>query len=79
MYISFYFRFLMEYLTGQLVYGMELVGKDAVAACIECLGDQDPLKAAPGTIRALYGTDPIRNCVHASPSADAALVVYIRI
>lgn len=79
MYISFYFRFLMEYLTGQLVYGMELVGKDAVAACIECLGDQDPLKAAPGTIRALYGTDPIRNCVHASSSADAALVVCIRL
>ncbi|XP_073957740.1 nucleoside diphosphate kinase homolog 7 [Choristoneura fumiferana] len=68
------FPFLLEYLTGQLVYGMELVGKDAVSACIQCLGDRDPLKAAPGTIRALYGTDPVRNCVHASSSADAALV-----
>lgn len=67
-----YYRFLMEYLTGQLVYGLELVGKDAVSACIQTVGDQDPLKAAPDTIRALYGLDPVRNCVHAAPDPDSA-------
>ncbi|XP_028178211.1 nucleoside diphosphate kinase 7 [Ostrinia nubilalis] len=67
------FPFLMEYLTGQLVYGLELVGKDAVSVCIKTLGDSDPLKAEPETIRALYGTDPVRNCVHAAANPDDAM------
>ncbi|KAL0901415.1 hypothetical protein ABMA27_006682 [Loxostege sticticalis] len=66
------FPFLMEYLTGNLVYGLELVGKDAVSVCIKTLGDGDPLKAAPETIRALYGTDPVRNCVYAAGTQDDA-------
>lgn len=69
------FRFLLDFLTGQLVYGLELVGKDAVEVCVKLLGDKDPLKAAPGTIRALYGTDPVRNCVHVSSSPEAAIQV----
>ncbi|CAK1540107.1 unnamed protein product [Leptosia nina] len=67
------FPFLLEYLTGQLVYGMELVGKDAVAISKELLGDRDPAKAKPGTIRALYGTDPVKNCVHVSGSPSDAV------
>lgn len=65
----------MDFLTGQLVYGLELVGKDAVSVCVKSLGDRDPAKAAPGTIRALYGTDPVRNCVHASSTPDNAIQV----
>ncbi|XP_050342282.1 nucleoside diphosphate kinase 7 [Nymphalis io] len=67
------FAFLLDYLTGQQVYGLELVGKDSVSACIKVLGNQDPLKAEPGTIRALYGTDPVRNCAHVSSSPEDAL------
>lgn len=54
---------------------MELVGKDAVSVCLECLGDPDPHKAAPGTIRALYGTDPVRNCGDASATSEDAVFV----
>ncbi|XP_046966392.1 nucleoside diphosphate kinase 7 isoform X2 [Vanessa cardui] len=67
------FPFLLDYLSGQQVYGLELVGKDSVSACMKVLGDKDPLKAEPGTIRALYGTDPVRNCAHVSSSAEEAL------
>ncbi|CAH0766485.1 unnamed protein product [Diatraea saccharalis] len=67
------FPFLLEYLTGQLVYGLELVGKDAVNVLIKTLGDGDPVKAAAGTIRALYGSDPVRNCMHAAASPDDAV------
>ncbi|PZC75173.1 nucleoside diphosphate kinase 7 [Helicoverpa armigera] len=67
------FPFILDHLTNQLVYGMELVGREAVTACLELLGDKDPLKAAPGTIRALYGVDPVRNCVHASTNAQDAI------
>lgn len=62
----------MDFLTGELVYGIELVGMGAVSVCVKSLGDKDPAKAAPGTIRALYGTDPVRNCVHASNTPDNA-------
>ncbi|XP_030027568.2 nucleoside diphosphate kinase 7 [Manduca sexta] len=67
------FPFLLDFLTGQLIYGLELVGKDAVSVCLKLLGERDPSKAAPGTIRALYGTDMVRNCVHASGTLEAAM------
>ncbi|XP_026487869.1 nucleoside diphosphate kinase 7 [Vanessa tameamea] len=67
------FPFLLDYLSGQQVYGLELVGKDSVSACVKVLGNKDPLKAEPGTIRALYGTDPVRNCAHVSTSPEDAL------
>lgn len=74
-----YCRFLLDFLTGQLVYGIELVGKDAVSVCVKSLGDRDPTKAAPGTIRALYGTDSVRNCVHASSTPDNAIQVNFQL
>ncbi|XP_023934059.2 nucleoside diphosphate kinase 7 isoform X2 [Bicyclus anynana] len=67
------FPFLLDHLTGQQVFCMELVGSESVTACVKILGHKDPLKAEPGTIRALYGTDPVRNCAHVSPSTDAAV------
>ncbi|XP_072940663.1 nucleoside diphosphate kinase homolog 7 [Epargyreus clarus] len=67
------FPFLLEYLSGQLVYGLELVGKDAVQVCLKTIGHSDPAKAEPGTIRALYGSDRVRNCVHASSNAQMAV------
>lgn len=45
--------------------------------CLEILGERDPLKAAPGTIRALYGIDPVRNCVHAASNREDAVFVSI--
>lgn len=60
-----------------MVYGLELVGKDAVETCVKLLGDKDPSKAEPGTIRSLYGTDPVRNCAHASSDLESAAEVNI--
>lgn len=65
----------MDHLTGQLVYGLELVGKDAVTVAVKIIGALDPKQAEPGTIRALYGIDPVRNCVHVSMNAQAAAEV----
>lgn len=62
------------------MYGMELVGKDAVALSKDIIGDKDPMKAKPDTIRALYGTDPVKNCVDVSGDAETAIqVVFISI
>lgn len=60
---------------GHYLYGMELVGKNAVDLLKQTLGDPDPEKAAPGTIRALYGLDLVRNCLHESASSEIALEV----
>lgn len=65
----------MDYLLGQEAYGLEMVGKDAVSITKRITGDQDPMKAEQGTIRALYGSDPVRNCIHVSASPGKALKV----
>ncbi|XP_041974966.1 nucleoside diphosphate kinase 7 [Aricia agestis] len=67
------FPFLLEHLTEKMVHGVELVGKDAVSACLKLAGDKDPTKAAEGTIRALYGEDLIKNCVDVAPSLEVAV------
>ncbi|XP_049879388.1 nucleoside diphosphate kinase 7 [Pectinophora gossypiella] len=66
------FPFLLDHLTGQLVIGVELVGKNAVDFSKKMSGDRDPLKAEPGTIRALYGKDKVRNCLHIAHDAECA-------
>lgn len=75
MFKFFHCRFLLDYLTGQYVLGMELVGRDAINVLQSILGHKDPMKAEAGTIRALYGTDPVRNCIHAATSLEDALFV----
>ncbi|CAB3240852.1 unnamed protein product [Arctia plantaginis] len=67
------FPFLLDFLTGQFVYGMELVGKDIIETLKNVIGDRDPAKAEPGTIRALYGIDNIKNCIHTSASEEEGL------
>jgi hypothetical protein len=54
---------------------MTLVGDNAVERWRFLMGATDPKKAAPGTIRNLWGskTGPIMwNCVHGSDSQDSA-------
>lgn len=49
--------------------GMELVGSNAIPRFREALGPTDTAKAkaeAPGSIRALFGTDGRRNACHGS-------------
>ena len=49
-------------------------GKDAIKRNRELMGATDPAKAAPGTIRAAYGTNIEFNAVHGSDSAESARV-----
>lgn len=63
---------LVEYITSGPVVAMVLEGKDAVRTVREMMGATDPLKAAPGTIRATYGMDIGRNVIHGSDSPASA-------
>ena len=59
--------------SGPLVV-LVLEGKDAIKRNRELMGATDPAKAAPGTIRAAYGTNIEYNAVHGSDSPDTARV-----
>ena len=52
--------------------------EDAIAKYREVIGATDPAKAAPGTIRKLYGTDVGENAVHGSdkPATAAREIAY---
>lgn len=47
-------------------------GDNAVLKLREVVGSTDPKKAAPNTIRALYGKSVGENSIHASDSVDSA-------
>lgn len=51
-----------------------LSGERAVARVRQLVGATDPLEAAPGTIRADFGTSKQRNVVHASDSLESATI-----
>lgn len=74
---NYTFSFLLESLNGQLICGLEIVGKDSLEVCKRIIGDKDPLKAEQGTIRALYGTDSVRNCVDAASTPEMAIEVLL--
>jgi nucleoside-diphosphate kinase len=53
---------------------MELVAENAIGRFRECLGPTDSgvaKREAPGTLRALFGTDGCRNACHGSASGPA--------
>jgi len=68
-----------EFLKGLLKFMQEgpvvaalLTGADAVEHVRRLNGATDPIKADPGTIRDLYGSDKQRNCVHGSATVEDA-------
>ncbi len=63
---------LVEFMTGGPVVPVVLEGENAVAALREAMGATDVAKAAPGTVRALYGTSIERNAIHGSDSPENA-------
>lgn len=67
-----FFTSLVDYITSGPVVAMVLEGKDAVNTVREMMGATNPLKAAPGTIRATYGMDIGRNVIHGSDSLTSA-------
>jgi nucleoside-diphosphate kinase len=63
---------LVEFMTSDRVVVMVLEGENAIARHREIMGATNPAKAAPGTIRALYGEDVQCNSVHGSDSPETA-------
>ena len=51
---------------------MILEGSNAIKKNRELMGATDPLKAAPNTIRKLYGVSIDKNSVHGSDSPENA-------
>jgi nucleoside-diphosphate kinase len=67
-----FFDELVAFMTEGPVVLMALEREDAIAKWREVMGATDPKKAAPGTVRALFGTDIGRNASHGSDAPDTA-------
>jgi len=59
-----------NFMSARPVIMMALQGKDVVKRVRDLLGPTDSRKAAKGTIRGDFGTDMMKNVVHASDSVD---------
>lgn len=69
-----FFDSLTTFMASGPVVVLVLEGKDAIKRNRELMGATDPATAAPGTIRAAYGTNIEFNAVHGSDSAESARV-----
>jgi nucleoside-diphosphate kinase len=66
---------LVEFMTSGPVMPLALEKDgDAVSNLREVMGATDVAKAAPGTIRALFGTSIERNAIHGSDSPENAAI-----
>jgi nucleoside-diphosphate kinase len=66
---------LINFMTSDLIVGMELVKKDAIKSWRSFIGPTNSLNAkkeAPNSIRAQFGTDGTKNAVHGSDSNNSA-------
>jgi len=70
-----FFPNLQEFMISDVVVGMELVADNAIAKWRQFIGPTNSEKAkaeAPGSIRALFGTDGTKNACHGSDSLESA-------
>jgi nucleoside-diphosphate kinase len=73
-----FFEELTTFMSRGPIVVMALEREDAVAKYREVIGATDPAKAAPGTIRKLYGNNVGENAVHGSdkPATAAREIAY---
>ena len=67
-----FFAGLVDYITSTPIVAMVFEGEGAVVVIRKTMGATDPAKAAPGTIRADFGSDIQNNAVHGSDSIESA-------
>jgi nucleoside-diphosphate kinase len=67
-----FYASLVEFMTSGPVMPLALERDNAVAHLREVMGATDVAKAAPGTVRALFGSSIERNAIHGSDSAANA-------
>lgn len=63
---------LIDYITACPVVAAVFEGPNAIKAARQTIGETNPLKAAPGTIRADLGLEIGRNLVHGSDKLESA-------
>ena len=67
-----FFPEIVEFMQSSPVIVMTLHGEDVVTRVRDIVGVTDPAEASDGTIRKQFGTDVMRNVVHASDSVENA-------
>jgi nucleoside-diphosphate kinase len=67
-----FFEGLIQFMTSGPVVVQVLSGENAITANREIMGVTDPAKAAPGSLRALFGKAINSNAVHGSDSPTSA-------
>ena len=69
-----FFSDIAEFMSSRPVMAMILEGEDVILRVRELLGPTDSEVAEKGTIRGDLGTNRMKNVVHASDSAESALI-----
>ena len=69
---------LEAFMQSSPVVALAVSGDNAVAAVRTLAGPTNPAKAAPGAIRADFGTDVMKNAIHASDAPEAAVAELVR-
>lgn len=67
-----YFENLIEYMLEGPIMVMNVEGEDVINIVRHMIGDKDPLKALPGTIRGDYAFSVTKNIIHGSDSKENA-------
>jgi len=67
-----FFGELIDFMSSGKIFAMILEADGAIAKWREIMGDTDPKKAAPGTIRRDLGTSIQMNCTHGSDAPETA-------
>ena len=67
-----FYKSLIKFMTSGAVVVQVLEGKNAVTRNRALMGATDPAHAAPGTIRAVFGSSVEANAVHGSDSPQTA-------
>lgn len=67
-----FFDDLIDFVTSSPIIAIVFQGKDAVEVIRQAMGDTDPAKAKPGTIRGDLALDVGHNLIHGSDSAENA-------
>lgn len=64
---------LLNYITSGPSIVAIISGEGCIGGLRYLMGDTDPLKAAPGTIRGDYATNLTKNLIHGSDTLDSAM------
>jgi len=69
-----FYKDLVEFMSSGPIVATILHKDNAIEAYRSFIGSTNPKEAAPGTIRALYGTNIQENAVHGSDSDENAII-----